>query len=126
MSFATTIKILNNHLEKYSAKLMSTESSSWSCLLAICVFLSMGPGYSVDLVLNMDLLKDTIDVRKSIIYDVEGNNFVLSQTTPTIKKYDIGKFVHVTHLKRQGGEYVRHGFSGKLIETIKDYDLTFP
>jgi hypothetical protein len=46
----------------------------------------MGPGHSVDLVLNMDLLKETIDVRKSLIYDVEGNLFILSQTTPSIKK----------------------------------------
>jgi hypothetical protein len=83
----------------------------------------MGPGYSVDLVLNMDLLKETIDVRKSLIYDVEGNHFILSQTTPTIKKYDIGKFIHITHLKRQDDEYVRHGFSGKLIEAIKGYRL---
>jgi hypothetical protein len=83
----------------------------------------MGPGYSVDMVLNMDLLKETIDVRKSLIYDVEGNHFIRSQTTPTIKKYDIGKFIHVTHLKRQGDHHVRHGFSEKLIEAIKDYHL---
>jgi hypothetical protein len=83
----------------------------------------MGPGYSVDLVLNMDLLKETVDIRKSLIYDVEGNYFILSQTTPTIKKYDIGKFIHITHLKEQGNQYVRHGFSGKLIEAIKDYHL---
>jgi hypothetical protein len=83
----------------------------------------MGPGHSVDLVLNMDLLKETIDVRKSLIYDVEGNHFILSQTTPTIKKYDIGKFINITQLKRQGNEYIRHGFSGKLIEAIQDYRL---
>lgn len=83
----------------------------------------MGPGYSVDLVLNMDLLKETIDVRKSLIYDVEGNQYILSQTTPSIKKYDIGKYIHITHLKRQGDQYVRHGFSGKLIESIKDFQL---
>jgi hypothetical protein len=83
----------------------------------------MGPGHSVDLVLNMDLLKETIDVRKSLIYDVEGNLFILSQTTPSIKKYDIGKFVRITHLKRQGDQYVRHGFLGKLLEAIKEFRL---
>lgn len=83
----------------------------------------MGPGYSVDVVLNMDLLKETIDVRKSLIYDVEGNHFILSQTTPTIKKYNISEFVHITHLKRDGDQQVRHGFLGKLIEAIKDYQL---
>jgi hypothetical protein len=84
---------------------------------------NMGPGYSVDLVLNMDLLKETIDVRKSLIYDVEGNQYILSQTSPSIKKYDIGKSIHITHLKRQGDQYVRHGFLGRLVESIKDYQL---
>jgi hypothetical protein len=83
----------------------------------------MGPGHSVDLVLNMDLLKETIDVRKSLIYDVEGNLFILSQTTPSIKKYDIGIFVRITHLKRQGDQYVRHGFLGKLLEATKEFRL---
>lgn len=83
----------------------------------------MGPGHSVDLVLNMDLLKETIDVRKSLIYDVEENQLIISQTTPSIRKYDIGKFIHVTHLKRQGDQYVRHGFGGRMIEAIEGYNL---
>jgi hypothetical protein len=83
----------------------------------------MGPGYSVDLVLNMDLLKESVDVRKSLIYDVDGNHFILSQTTPTIKKYNIDQFVHVTHLKRRGDQSVRHGFLGKLSGLITDYHL---
>jgi len=77
----------------------------------------------VDLVLNMDLLKESIDVRKSLIYDVDGNHFILSQTTPTIKKYNTGQFVYITHLKRKGDQYVRHGFLGKLIGFITDYHL---
>ncbi len=84
----------------------------------------MGPGHSIDLVLNMDLLKETIDVRKSLIYDVEGNQFILSQTTPAVRKYDIGKFIHVTELKRHGDQYVRHGFGGRMTEAIEGYNLS--
>ena len=71
-----------------------------SCCEALCVR-KMGPGHTVDLVLNLDLLKDTIDVRKSLIYDDEGNQYILSQTTPSIRKYDIG--IHSHHASEKTG-----------------------
>ena len=83
----------------------------------------IGPGSSVDLVLHLDLLKETTEVRRAVIYDTEDNTYTLSQTNPPVKRSSIGMPYHITHLTRQGDQYARYGFEGKLIDIIKDYRL---
>ena len=83
----------------------------------------IGPGSSVDLVLHLDLLKETTEVRRAVIYDTEDNTYTLSQTNPPVKRSSIGMTYHITHLTRQGDQYARYGFEGKLIDIIKDYRL---
>jgi hypothetical protein len=83
----------------------------------------IGPGSSVDLVLHLDLLKETTEVRRAVIYDTEDNTYTLSQTNPPVRRSSIGMIYHITHLTRQGEQYVRYGFEGKLIDIIKDYRL---
>jgi hypothetical protein len=85
--------------------------------------MKIGPGASVDLVLNLDLLKETMEVRRAIIYDVEENSYILSQTFPSLRRSNIGMTFHITHLSRQGDQNIRYGFDGKLIDIIKDYRL---
>jgi hypothetical protein len=85
--------------------------------------MKIGPGSSVDLVLNMDLLNETTEVRRVVIYDTEDNTYILSQTTPPLRRSSIGMTYHITHLTRQGDQYIRYGFEGKLIDIIKYYRL---
>ncbi len=85
--------------------------------------MKIGPGSSVDLVLHFDLLKETTEVRRAVIYDTEDNTYILSQTTPPLRRSSIGMTYCITHLARQGDQHIRYGFEGKLIDFIKDYRL---
>ena len=85
--------------------------------------MDIGPGSSVDLILQLDLLKEKIDVRRAIIYDVEGDEYILSQTMPHVRPSDMGKIASVTRLIHKGDQPVRWGFSGTLIDIIRNYRL---
>jgi len=85
--------------------------------------MNIGPGSNVDLILEMDLVTEKIDVRRANIYDVEGDRFILSQTTPPVRASDVGKDARLTRLIQKGSQLVRLGFSGKIAEIIRDYPL---
>jgi hypothetical protein len=82
------------------------------------------PGSSVDLILHLDPLKEEArSFRRATVYDAEGEQYILSQTTPPIRKSDLGKSVNITSLIRRGDLRVRCGFFGKLHDIISDYQL---
>jgi len=85
--------------------------------------MNIAPGSNVELVLEMDVLKEKIDVRRAIIHDIEGERYILSQTTPPVRASDLGKDARVTRLTRKGDQLHRWGFSGKLEEIIREYPL---
>ncbi|HEX7534932.1 MAG TPA: PilZ domain-containing protein, partial [Syntrophales bacterium] len=58
------------------------------------------------------------------MYDSEGNQYILSQTSPPIRKSDLGKSFNITSLIRRGDQRVRCGFLGTLEDIISDYQLT--
>lgn len=82
------------------------------------------PGSSVDLILHLDPLKEEAQsVRKATVYDAQGDQYTLSQTTPPIRRSDLGKSVNISSLVRRGDEKVRRGFFGKISEIMADYPL---
>jgi hypothetical protein len=81
------------------------------------------PGMSVNLVAGVDIMKENTDVRNAIIYDVDGVNITLSQTNPPLTKYHIGKEITITYLNKQNNGVWRNGFSGKVLNILKDYNL---
>jgi hypothetical protein len=85
--------------------------------------MNLVPGSNVELILEMDVLKEKIDVRRAIIHDIEGDRYILSQTTPPVRPSDIGKDARVTRLIRKGDQLHRWGFSGKLEEILREYPL---
>jgi hypothetical protein len=85
--------------------------------------MNIAPGSNVELVLEMDVLKEKIDVRRAIIHDIEGDRYILSQTTPLVRPSDLGKVARVTRLTRKGDQLQRWGFSGRLEEIIREYPL---
>jgi len=85
--------------------------------------MNIGPGSNVELILEMDVLKEKIDVRRAIVHDVEGDRFILSQTNPPVRFSDVGKDARVTRLTRKSDQIHRWGFTGKLEEIIREYPL---
>ena len=51
------------------------------------------PGLSIKIVLNIDHIKETTDVRNSLIFDVIEKKLIIAQTYPPILKSKIGKAV---------------------------------
>ncbi|HYA13828.1 MAG TPA: PilZ domain-containing protein [Syntrophales bacterium] len=81
------------------------------------------PGMSVNIVLNVDIDKETSDVRNAVVYDVDGKGIVLSQTNPPFTKYHIGIGITITYLLKKKEGPSRIGFSGKVSGIINDYNL---
>ncbi|NPV05348.1 MAG: PilZ domain-containing protein [Syntrophaceae bacterium] len=85
--------------------------------------MNIGPGSNVEIILELDELKEKIDVRRAIVHDVEGDRYILSQTSPPVRLSDVGKDARVTRLARKGDQLYRWGFSGTFEEILRDYPL---
>jgi hypothetical protein len=81
------------------------------------------PGSSVDIVVGIDDVRETIDVRKAIIYEISGVNLIFSQTTPPLSGRYVGEIFTITYLKKDNNGSERLGFFVKLLESVKDYKL---
>jgi hypothetical protein len=83
------------------------------------------PGLNVNIVLTMDIQKEATDVRGAIVYDIRGADVILSQTNPPFTGgRHIGKAVSVTYLIREKNDVARYGFEGKVVDVIKEYNLS--
>lgn len=84
----------------------------------------INPGMSVNIVADVDLYKETTEVRNSIVYDVHGTKLLLSQTNPPFTKYHIDKEIIVTYLVKEQEGLSRIGFPAKLVSILNDYSLS--
>jgi hypothetical protein len=78
----------------------------------------INPGMSVNIVTDVDLYKETTEVRNAIVYDVDGARLVLSQTNPPFTKYHINKEITVTYIVKGRDGFRRIGFSEKIVRTL--------
>jgi hypothetical protein len=84
------------------------------------------PNKLVDLIYDVDFERDTIDVRRSIIYDVEeGSRIFLAQPDPPIVKSAVGRTIEVTFLYSVAGKETaqRWGFQSRIEEYRPNYQL---
>jgi hypothetical protein len=81
------------------------------------------PGTTVNIIINIDYRKETVETKNSIVHDVIGNKIVVAQTDPPISRTNTNKDVFATYLEKEGGKTARFGFSAKIIEFIKEYEL---
>jgi hypothetical protein len=83
------------------------------------------PGLHVHIVLSIDIQKEATDVRRALVYDIDGADVILSQTNPPFTEgRHTGKNVSVTYLIREKNGVARYGFDGKVVEVIKTYNLS--
>ncbi|MFB3926151.1 MAG: PilZ domain-containing protein [Syntrophales bacterium] len=80
------------------------------------------PGLSVDIVVNTDYVREITDVRRAVIYDMEKNKIIVSQTNPPFTRFYLNKGVTVTYFIRREGELTRVGYFGRLTDII-NYNL---
>ena len=86
--------------------------------------MNISPGSNVDIVLDFDWSEETIDVRSATVYDLDDKRIILSQTSPPIGIYSIGKRVNVTYLVREKDGPARYCITGRLAEIVRDYRLS--
>jgi len=82
------------------------------------------PGLSVSIIINIDYRKEVVETKNSIVHDVLGEKIVIAQTDPPISRTYIDKEVYVTYLYKEGGKPTRYGFPARIIEFVKEYELT--
>jgi hypothetical protein len=82
------------------------------------------PGLPVKIVVDANHIKETNDVRNSIIFDIVGNKMAIAQTEPPILKSRIKKTIVVTYLVNEYKEVVRYGFDATIIDLTNNYELS--
>jgi hypothetical protein len=85
--------------------------------------MALRPGLSTRIVTDVDVTKERILVKGSIVYDVQEPTVILAQTDPPILKSMLHRDVIVTYLTKEKDDEVRYGFTAELVEFI-DYSLS--
>ena len=81
------------------------------------------PGKNVNIVLDVDVYKEITDVRSATIFDTKDTEIILSQTSPPVARYNIGKEIIVTCIVRGKEKPHRIGFPCKILDIVEDYSL---
>jgi hypothetical protein len=82
------------------------------------------PGLPVKIVVDIDHIRETNDVRNSIVFDVIEKKLITAQTTPSLLKSMINKTVVISYLARENKEIVRYGFDATIVDIVNDYELS--
>jgi len=83
--------------------------------------MDMSPGLTIRIVTGMDVPREIIFVKASIIYEVKGQTAVLAQTDPPLLTSH--KDIIVTYLVKRNEVRARYGFPARIVEFI-DYTLS--
>jgi hypothetical protein len=81
------------------------------------------PGMTINIIVNIDYRKEIVEIKNSIVHDVIGNKIIIAQTDPPISRTKTNKEIYATYLEKEGGKPVRYGFTAKIADFIKDYEL---
>jgi len=77
------------------------------------------PGMNVDCVLAIKEHERQLDVRKSLVYDLDNKVIIIAQTTPPILPSLKGRKIDVTYVIHK--ESLRMGLSGTISRIVDDY-----
>jgi hypothetical protein len=86
--------------------------------------MNIRPGLNINIIVNIDHMRETVDVGNSIIHEVAGDRMIVAQTDPPISRTRMGKELFVTFLDRSGGKVRRFGFPAIVVEFIKEFELS--
>jgi hypothetical protein len=86
--------------------------------------MSFRPGMNTRIVTEIDLAREIIHVRNSVVYEVNGPLAILAQTDPPVLKSMLEKEIVVTYLVQEKQGSARYGFPARIVRFIDDYKLT--
>ena len=85
--------------------------------------MDMSPGLTIRIVTGMDVAREIIFVKASIVYEVKGQTAILAQTDPPLLASTLHKDIIVTYLVKRDEVMARYGFPARIVEFI-DYTLS--
>jgi len=86
--------------------------------------MNIRPGLNVNIIVNIDHMRETVDIGNSIIHEVAGDRMIVAQTDPPVSRTHLGKELFVTFLEKSGAQTRRFGFPATVVEFIKDFELS--
>lgn len=86
------------------------------------------PGRPVDLILQTDMDNNLIDVRPTVLHDVDSKGrLILAQTQPLFKTSMVGRHMEITFLARYndlaGGRWLRVGYEAPILKVLDNYQI---
>jgi hypothetical protein len=82
------------------------------------------PGLPINLIVNTNLIRETNDIRTSIIHDIIGKKLIIAQTDPAISTVQQNDTITVSFLTDEKDNPARYGFQATIVDFIKEYQLS--
>ncbi len=84
---------------------------------------ALRPGIVVDIVFRVDFYREVIDVRRAMVYDVDGATIVVSRPTPDVRPDYLGRRCVVTFVVRESEFKNRYGVTAEIVELRENYPI---
>jgi len=80
-------------------------------------------GTRIDLVFENEINKSNAHYMKALVYDYEGRDITISQTSPVLSRRFLNRWILVTFLGNAEKRVLRFGFSAQLMNLLTDYQI---
>lgn len=81
-------------------------------------------GTRVDIIFENERMKHKAHFMKALVYDIEENKIIISQTSPALNRYFLDRPVMVSFLARIENRNLRFGFPSRLIDLVGNYEIS--
>jgi len=83
----------------------------------------LGPGTQVELIFDVNLIKDFIDVRTATVLEMVDDYIIITQASPPVLKSMVGSSPEATFVRRDSvtGEILRWGWRTQIEEIVENY-----
>lgn len=86
--------------------------------------MNIRPGTNINIIINVDHMRETIDVGNSIVHEIRDDVLIAAQTDPPISRTRLGEEIFVTFLERSPSGVQRLGFPAIVAGFVRDYELS--
>jgi hypothetical protein len=80
-------------------------------------------GTRIDIVFENEINKSNAHYMKALVYDYEGSDITISQTSPVLNRRFLNRWILVTFLASAENRVLRFGFPALLVDLITDYQI---
>jgi len=82
------------------------------------------PGHSISMMFEVDFVMTATRVMKSMVYDVDGNRIIVSQTSPPLLRSHIGRRMQLSILTKIKTRPARFAASVVITDMVNEYQMS--